>query len=177
MRDLTQSELQRWYEAVRPDDKLKLAIELKIVELDGNRFVRRNNLKRTIDEMPKAHRAAIHFRDRECAYCGSSGTLQVDHLIPFSAWPENLIWLANTSSNLVSACESCNAEKSNRLFGDNEFDSLFPFKSCRPIAMACVNCDKNPCDSCDTIGVWCYVCQQGARSSLCRLPKMICRGN
>ena len=54
------------------------------------------------DEKEKMRSAVV------CAYCGATGRLSADHLIPTSkGGPDN-------GSNLVRACRSCNSSKSNR---------------------------------------------------------------
>ena len=61
-------------------------------------------------------RAIIYQRDGEqCWYCwtGGGGPLQLDHIIPRSAFPTHQLHIADRSDNLVTACTSCNEEKSN----------------------------------------------------------------
>lgn len=171
MRDLTQSELLLWYNSWRPEDKHKTAVQLKIAIVSDGRYTRRNIVERSIDEMPSQNRALIHARDKQCAYCGvSNGNLTVDHYIPLSAWPENLLWLANTSSNLVSACWDCNKAKSVKVAEEP------PYKNIWPIVKFCNECEKSAfaCTDCDSSVVWCAYCQMSAKAVNCKLPKIEC---
>lgn len=170
MRNLTELELREFYAARRPDQKLKVAVDLGIIKIKDERFVRQNEVPRSIKEMPSIRRALIHFRDKECAYCGDTENLTVDHLIPFSAWPEHLIWLANTSSNLVSACWDCNRIKSANLYQEP------PYKQVWPIVENCDLCRPTNCQ-CESLSVWCSKCRQAEMTSICRLPKIECEGN
>lgn len=47
------------------------------------------------------------FND-ECAYCGESGALERDHVVPLSEGGDT------TKSNIAPACEGCNRSKSNK---------------------------------------------------------------
>lgn len=59
-------------------------------------------------------RALVHARDGGiCRFCGVAALLTVDHIIPRSAFPPGDLEIADRSDNLVSACRSCNAAKSN----------------------------------------------------------------
>ena len=61
-------------------------------------------------------RAIIYQRDGEqCWYCwtGGGGPLQLDHIIPRTAFPAHQLHIADRSDNLVTACTSCNEAKSN----------------------------------------------------------------
>ena len=61
-------------------------------------------------------RAIIYQRDgEECWYCwtGGGGPLQLDHIIPRSAFPAHQLRIADRSDNLVTICKSCNKAKSN----------------------------------------------------------------
>jgi 5-methylcytosine-specific restriction endonuclease McrA len=44
--------------------------------------------------------------DNECAYCGSSEDLTIDHIIPRS------LGGSDTTKNVVCCCQKCNADKS-----------------------------------------------------------------
>ena len=62
--------------------------------------------------LPKARRLAIYLRDGlACAYCGASvendAKLSLDHLKPYSKGG------TNETSNLVTACFSCNSGRGN----------------------------------------------------------------
>jgi 5-methylcytosine-specific restriction endonuclease McrA len=172
MRDLTQSELIEFYTARRPEDKLDFALRMKLVSVIDDKFVRQNSVPRTVDEMPTANRASIHYRDKECAYCGDTEDLTVDHLIPFSAWDEQHLWLANTSSNLVSACWDCNHTKSANLYKDP------PFKQLWPIVGRCTQCKPSvgQC-GCEPITAWCNNCRHPNATVVCSLPNINCEAN
>lgn len=49
--------------------------------------------------------ALLNLFEFKCAYCGSDGTLCMDHVIPLSRRGENKI------NNIVPACRSCNSSK------------------------------------------------------------------
>lgn len=59
-------------------------------------------------------RAIIHARDHDhCAYCPRWDVLNIDHIVPRTAF---WIWdlhIADRSDNLISVCRTCNEEKSN----------------------------------------------------------------
>lgn len=174
MRNMTQLELQSWYTKWRPDEKLQLALDLKIVKIEDGKFVKQNSVPRSIDEMSNQNRALVHARDKECAYCGADGELTVDHFIPASAWPEHLLWLANTSSNLVSACWDCNKAKSVKVPDEQ------PYKRIWPIVKSCNECSPHVhgyCDDCEPVTAWCGRCQQSSVAALCQLPMIECEGD
>lgn len=50
--------------------------------------------------------------DHKCAYCGISGFLEKDHIVPMSRGGENTI------QNVVPACRRCNSSKHNSLVGE-----------------------------------------------------------
>jgi hypothetical protein len=166
-RYIDQEWLGLWYRTVEPEKKIQLALDRRIVKLNGNTFERGNQVQRTADEMPTAIRAMVHRRDRECAYCGAQGyetTLFVDHIVPASAWPEQYLWLAHSASNLTSACESCNIDKSNKLgFGKIRI---------YPIAGTCNICIPYGIDNCDTLRVWCIRCGMNSFASECEMRGM-----
>lgn len=57
----------------------------------------------------KQSKRTIFRRDQySCVYCGSNSKLTIDHVIPKSRGGSNDI------SNLVTACEPCNNQKSNK---------------------------------------------------------------
>ena len=57
----------------------------------------------------EAIRHEIFERDNHtCVYCGSQGDLACDHVVPLVQGG------LSTSGNLVTACRSCNCEKSGR---------------------------------------------------------------
>lgn len=71
----------------------------------------RNRAEREPIEARK--RAIVHERDGVCWYCQDWALFQVDHIIPRSAFPANMLHIADRSDNLVSACRDCNMSKSN----------------------------------------------------------------
>lgn len=171
MRNLSQNELVDWYSLRRPEQKFEFLQNLKIVKLDKeNRFVKQNSIPRNIDEMPNFQRHLIHKRDGCCAYCGDTNVkLTVDHFIPASAWPDNLIWLANTSSNLVSACWDCNKSKST-FYSESAYKQIYAYSP------KCGDCSYDSC-SCQRIVAWCGKCQNTATVAVCNLPKIVCEDN
>jgi hypothetical protein len=52
-----------------------------------------------------------------CVYCGSQDNLTIDHVVPKSRWRQVGLKrrVLDNSSNLVTACRACNAEKANML--------------------------------------------------------------
>ncbi|NUR27569.1 MAG: HNH endonuclease [Catenulispora sp.] len=52
-----------------------------------------------------------HYRHR-CAYCGSSGPIHMEHVIPVSRGGRHAI------GNVLPACESCNLSKQNCLVAE-----------------------------------------------------------
>ncbi len=64
--------------------------------------------------VPMARRVAftrtnVFLRDRfKCQYCGDEGKLTFDHVVPRSAGG------ATSWTNIVAACDDCNARKANR---------------------------------------------------------------
>ena len=58
----------------------------------------------------KISRKALFARDgHRCAYCGSSGRLTLDHVVPRSRGGDS-VW-----ENVVTSCAPCNQRKGNRL--------------------------------------------------------------
>jgi|GEM_PF-1089315 len=52
-------------------------------------------------------------RARSCAYCGSTESLTVDHVVPLSRWREFGVRrrVLDNDSNRVVCCRRCNGEK------------------------------------------------------------------
>lgn len=50
--------------------------------------------------------------DNQCAYCGNTGTLEQEHVIPVSRGGHY------TADNIIPACRSCNASKNNKIMQD-----------------------------------------------------------
>ena len=72
-----------------------------------------NDLRREFAENRLAHSRRCYERDGGmCVYCGTGVRLEsmaVDHVVPLSRSGTNV------PENLVTACKSCNAQKSDRL--------------------------------------------------------------
>lgn len=107
-----------WFQVTNWSKKLDLAYTHGLVALDDNqRFEVRNSFSRDYEDLRLAVMAIVYWRDQsQCAYCGlgiQQGAGQIDHVIPRSAWPQEWLWLADDSSNLVPAHKKCNLEKSN----------------------------------------------------------------
>jgi len=167
-RNISANEMREWYALVDVKAKANWLITKGIVFLDPTgKFARRNNQLRSIDEMPNKRRAAIHARDKECAYCGSSVLLVVDHVIPFMAWPEQLLWLANTSGNLVSACEPCNKSKSANY---NDLSYKNPYQ----IVFECINCGDWEHKPCQVSKVYCAKCKDVSSAMTCSFSTIEC---
>lgn len=71
--------------------------------------------RETREPIEAQKRAIIHERDGgRCWYCDMAvHPLTVDHIVPRSTFPADLLELADRSDNLVSACWPCNERKSN----------------------------------------------------------------
>lgn len=78
----------------------------------GERFpVYRTRLTAEREPIDQYTRRLIYARDgHRCKHCGRQGELQLDHIIPWSAYG------SDRSDNLRSLCGDCNEERSN--FGD-----------------------------------------------------------
>lgn len=77
-------------------------------------------MKRKRRLLPKNNRELILDRDnRECVYCGGTGDLAVDHIVPI------VLGGSDCASNLIASCRSCNATKNgNRLLPRFEKEML-----------------------------------------------------
>lgn len=73
---------------------------------------RRNSLKRNLPSTLTINqwRHAQSYFNHSCAYCGSATTLEQDHFWPLSEGG------GYTATNIIPACRSCNASKSNKPF-------------------------------------------------------------
>ena len=152
----------KWFKVTNWAKKLELAYSYGLVSLDDNqRFIVRNSMSRDYEDMRLQLLATIYWRDGSfCAYCSlgiSMGQGEVDHVIPRSAWPKEWLWLADDSSNLVAACKSCNAKKSNfykDFWGENRLHHItFECKAPRAEYECCLERRRtlgNPvCQDCD----------------------------
>lgn len=110
------------------EKRVDLLVDNGIVEILDSRFVRKNYQQRNQEELTDFERFNVHDRSGgSCSYCGLNKPLQVDHIIPRSAWPEKYLWLADDGSNLTSACLDCNAKKSNRFIDWLLWTKPYPF--------------------------------------------------
>src|SRR5699024_9028535 len=110
-------------ESIRPHvgpefDTLADGMDDLISELISPRKRTRWPIRNTEPREPAspAKRAIIYQRDGEtCWYCwtGGGGPLQLDHIIPRTAFPTHQLHIADRSDNLVTACASCNEATSN----------------------------------------------------------------
>lgn len=75
------------------------------------RAIAREHLKRGLvgDLTAQDWMNALQYFDRHCAYCGATGHLEKEHVIPVTAGG------GFTRSNIVPACRSCNQSKKARL--------------------------------------------------------------
>lgn len=65
-------------------------------------------------EISSRKRAIIHARDgNQCAYCPRESLLNIDHIVPRTAFHIEDLFIADRSDNLISVCWICNEEKSN----------------------------------------------------------------
>jgi hypothetical protein len=55
-------------------------------------------------------------KGKVCVYCGATGTISTDHIIPISraGVDPRILSLVNSSDNYVCACKSCNSSKGDR---------------------------------------------------------------
>ena len=70
--------------------------------------------------------AILEAHEFKCAYCGKSlldmfNSATRDHIIPISKGGDNV------KGNIVPACQSCNAKKSNKLFGRSSGKNIYSF--------------------------------------------------
>jgi len=159
--------LKLWFNTWRPREKLELAYRFGLVELDDNqRFLVKNSFVRDYKTDKMKLLQAIYWRDEAyCGYCDNTivyGNGQIDHVIPRSAWPQDWVWLADDSSNLVAACQKCNLSKSN--FYKTCHTRLIPIMfECSPRRLKDEDCCKsvrwdlgmNPCMDCPEVFVCC----------------------
>jgi len=151
--------------------KLQIAYEYGLVNLaTNNRFEVKNRLDRTYEKSTMGLLRAIYWRDgKYCGYCGefiSHGGGNIDHIVPRSAWPEEWLWLADDSSNLLNACKECNQKKSNFYLAPKtggirhiRMDCIFKltdedYECCRSILGEEL---KNRCQECPTVFVCCSI--------------------
>lgn len=80
----------------------------------------------------KATKKGIFTRDNhKCVYCGSSGRLTLDHVVPRVRWSilseqMGLTYGLNDWYNLVTACADCNSYKDDRLLSEIGWPEVKP---------------------------------------------------
>ena len=74
------------------------------------RLARMSNLKNDFN-INKWQECLMHF-NHQCAYCGSTESLEQEHVIPVSRGGHY------TPDNIIPACRSCNASKNNKIMQD-----------------------------------------------------------
>jgi len=99
----------------------KNEIAKKILEKQRKRSLEKEVLQNLINEgvimqgakrepIPREISDAVYSRDKgKCVYCGSTESLQFDHIIPYSKGG------ATSVENLQLLCQKCNASKSNKI--------------------------------------------------------------
>lgn len=73
-----------------------------------NAKVKRGERQSTGRIAPKDWERTLRRFDRKCAYCGATGDLHMDHVVPLSRGG------THTIGNVVPACPTCNLSKHNR---------------------------------------------------------------
>lgn len=60
--------------------------------------------------------AKLNKSNGTCVYCGCTGPLTIEHVVPISRWREFGVKrrVLDNKSNKVLACSSCNAEKGSK---------------------------------------------------------------
>ena len=116
------------------------------------RHPRRNDEERL--PWPTWLRTAIIERDgRHCRWCGQwSAQLELDHILPRSAFPKYKLALADRTDNIQALCLECNRKKSNY---------RAPHARRIGVAANCVNCcpPAEWADAGHRITVWCATCR------------------
>ena len=75
--------------------------------------IRRQNKKRgVIDFTSTDWQQCLTYFNHQCAYCGSTESLEQEHVIPVSRGGHY------TPDNIIPACRSCNASKNNKIMQD-----------------------------------------------------------
>lgn len=72
---------------------------------------------RKIENWNKLRKIVLDTFGRVCMKCKSTKDITVDHIKPFSTYPE----LANNLDNMQVLCRSCNSSKSNKKIVDYRF--------------------------------------------------------
>ena len=76
----------------------------------------------------KISRRALFARDgHKCVYCGSSGRLTLDHVVPRSRGGDS-VW-----ENVVTACAPCNLRKGDRLLEETHMNLARPPRAPSPV--------------------------------------------
>lgn len=95
-------------------------------------------------------RSLVLRRDRcQCVFCGKSGRLEVDHIIPWSAGG------TDDMDNLRTLCQDCNQDRSNFWVPADDSRRL-------PNGLQCVYCAPYLMGERDVISVYCIHCNKKA---------------
>lgn len=117
---------------------------------DSGRFeVRRTRFTEDREPISRGLRFLIYKRDNfRCVWCGSTKRLELDHIVPWSAYGGDDI------DNLRTLCHDCNTYRSNQGFSLD--------LSCRqmPAGYECVYCNEDLVGDEDLRPVYCMICQQ-----------------
>ncbi len=111
--ELVRANAQRWDHANRAKVSMRHAAyaaanRTKMSEIEGRRRTRA--LGNGVYAITQRDWNRLQERYRHaCAYCGSAGTLQMEHVIPISRGGRHAI------GNLVPACRRCNGSKGRKL--------------------------------------------------------------
>jgi 5-methylcytosine-specific restriction endonuclease McrA len=87
----------------------------------------------------KISRRALFARDgHKCVYCGSSGRLTLDHVVPRSRGGDS-VW-----ENVVTSCAPCNLRKGNRLPEEIEMRLRFTPRAPTPALFVTLSASRIP---------------------------------
>lgn len=174
--------IKSWFTTNDPTKKLDLALHYGIVELGNKGNVSKFHTKSRFNAKWGIHLQKIRHwiydqYESKCVYCGDNLTKSsavLEHVIPFSAWPDEWQWLSNDSSNLVAACNLCNSRKNNNLLLPAVEMLNIRHDSCMPNQVEgldyCADADDSPCSICgiEPIVVYCNVHKEQP-VSLCKI--------
>lgn len=117
------------------------------VDEDGRYPVLRTKEDR---RLPESRRFLVLRRDQfRCVFCGCSGPLEVDHIIPWSAGG------SDDMDNLRTLCRGCNQDRSNFKVPADEARRL-------PNGHECVYCDPQLVGEPDLTPIYCVQCNKKA---------------
>ena len=87
----------------------------------------------------KISRRALFARDdHRCVYCGSTGRLTLDHVVPRSRGGDS-VW-----ENVVTSCAPCNLRKGNRLLHEVEMRMLVTPRAPTPALFVTLSAPRVP---------------------------------